>query len=154
MLHIPDDKITITPLSIDVSPWETAWNVGKSAETSFRLGYLARIAPEKGLHNLVDAFIRLAPDDERLTLQVAGWLGETNHDYLQEQEQKIDRAGLADRYQYHGSPTLEEKIRFLKSVDLFSVPTDYHDPKGLFVLEANGAGIPVVQPDHGAFSEL
>jgi len=154
LLRIPDDKITVTPLSIDVSPWETAWNVGKSAETSFRLGYLARIAPEKGLHNLVDAFIRLAPDDERLTLQVAGWLGETNQEYLQEQEQKIDRAGLTDRYKYHGSPTLEEKIRFLKSLDLFSVPTDYHDPKGLFVLEANGAGIPVVQPDHGAFSEL
>ena len=34
------------------------------------------------------------------------------------------------------------------------MPTDYKDPKGLFVLEALAAGVPVVQPDHGAFGEL
>jgi len=49
---------------------------------------------------------------------------------------------------------LDEKVRFLKSLDLFSVPTDYQDPKGLFVLEALAAGVPVVQPAHGAFNEL
>jgi glycosyltransferase involved in cell wall biosynthesis len=103
---------------------------------------------------LVDAFVRLAGDNERLTLHVAGWLGETNRGYLEEQERKIDQAGLRDRYEYHGSPDLDQKVRFLKSLDLFSVPTDYEDPKGLFVLEALAAGVPVVQPQHGAFCEL
>ncbi len=154
LLQIPDDKITITPLSIDTNPMESAWNVGRTVGSSFRLGYLARIAPEKGLHNLVDAFIRIAKDDAKMTLQVAGWLGQNNQAYLKEQEHKIDQAGLSDRYEYHGSPTLEEKVRFLKSLDLFSVPTDYQDPKGLFVLESLAAGVPVVQPAHGAFSEL
>lgn len=154
LLQIPDNKLTITPLSIDVRPLQAAWNVGKTADANFRLGYLARIAPEKGLHNLVDAFIRLSKTDERLTLHVAGWLGDANKQYMKEQEQKIESAGLTDRYQYHGSPTLEQKVRFLKSLDLFSVPTDYHDPKGLFVLEANAAGVPVVQPAHGGFTEL
>ncbi len=115
---------------------------------------MARIAPEKGLHNLVDAFIQLAKDHPKLTLQVAGWLGEANRGYLEDQESKIDQAGLTDRYQYHGSPDLDQKVRFLKSLDLFSVPTDYEDPKGLFVLEALAAGVPVVQPQHGAFREL
>jgi glycosyltransferase involved in cell wall biosynthesis len=154
LLQIPEAKIVITPLSIDTVPLESAWNVGKSPESSIRLGYLARIAPEKGLHNLVDSFIRLADEDQRLTLHVAGWLGDTNRDYLAEQERKIDQAGLRDRYQYHGSPDLAHKVRFLKSLDLFSVPTDYEDPKGLFVLEALAAGVPVIQPQHGAFCEL
>ncbi|MCA9267099.1 MAG: glycosyltransferase family 4 protein, partial [Planctomycetales bacterium] len=35
-----------------------------------------------------------------------------------------------------------------------SVPTEYHEPKGLFVLEALAAGVPVVQPQHGAFPEM
>ena len=35
-----------------------------------------------------------------------------------------------------------------------SVPTTYRDPTGLFALEAMAAGVPVVQPDHGAFPEL
>ena len=34
------------------------------------------------------------------------------------------------------------------------MPTTYHEPKGLFVLEALAAGVPVVQPDHGAFPEV
>lgn len=154
MLEIPDDKITITPLSIDTGPLESAGDYERSDDIRFRLGYLARIAPEKGLHNLVDAFILIAKDDQQITLQVAGWLGGPNEPYLREQERKIEQAGLMDRYQYHGSPSLEEKVHFLKSLDLFSVPTDYKDPKGLFVLEALAAGVPVVQPAHGAFSEL
>ena len=34
------------------------------------------------------------------------------------------------------------------------MPTDYEEPKGLFVLEAMAAGVPVVQPRKGAFPEL
>jgi len=37
---------------------------------------------------------------------------------------------------------------------VLSVPTTYHEPKGLFVLEALAAGVPVVQPAHGAFPEM
>ena len=45
-------------------------------------------------------------------------------------------------------------MRFLQSIDLLSVPTTYHEPKGLFVLEALAAGVPYIQPAHGAFPEL
>jgi glycosyltransferase involved in cell wall biosynthesis len=37
---------------------------------------------------------------------------------------------------------------------VLSTPTVYADPKGLFVLEAMAAGVPVVQPNHGAFPEI
>ena len=37
---------------------------------------------------------------------------------------------------------------------MFSVPAVYREPKGLYVLEALAAGVPVVQPSHGAFPEL
>ena len=46
------------------------------------------------------------------------------------------------------------KIDFLRGLDLLSVPTVYREPKGLFVLEALASGVPVVQPEHGAFPEL
>ena len=36
----------------------------------------------------------------------------------------------------------------------FSVPSGYHEPKGLYLLEAMACGVPVVQPNHGAFPEL
>jgi glycosyltransferase involved in cell wall biosynthesis len=37
---------------------------------------------------------------------------------------------------------------------VLSTPTVYADPKGMFVLEAMAAGVPVVQPNRGAFPEI
>lgn len=166
MLSIDVDKFKIMPLSIDIAPYSpeseaaespTSESVAFGCESrAFRLGYLARIAPEKGLHRLVDAFIELAGDrrHDDLTLHVAGWLGAANEPYFDDLKQRIVDAGLEGRFQYHGSPELDQKAAFLSSLDLLSVPTEYEDPKGLFVLEANASGVPVVQPDHGAFGEL
>jgi glycosyltransferase involved in cell wall biosynthesis len=157
MLDIPDDKIVITPLSIDIKPFQKiAIGSEEKSNSDFRLGYFARIAPEKGLHRLVDTFIRLASQSSHddVTLHVAGWLGEGNRPYLQQQQQKIEDAALTHRFTYHGSPNLVEKIAFLRTLDLMCVPTDYEEPKGLFVLESLAAGVPVVQPNHGAFAEL
>ena len=47
-----------------------------------------------------------------------------------------------------------QKLAFLREIDILSVPTTYREPKGLFVLESWAASTAVVQPDHGAFTEL
>lgn len=157
LLEIPDEKIVITPLSIDVTPFhESEPSVQPESTRGFRLGYFARIAPEKGLHRLVDTFIRLASQasNDDVSLHVAGWLGPANLPYLQEQRRRIEEAALTHRFTYHGSPDLRGKIDFLRQLDLLCVPTDYEEPKGLFVLESLAAGVPVVQPNHGAFGEL
>jgi glycosyltransferase involved in cell wall biosynthesis len=154
LLEIPDDKLVVSPLSIDFEPFEKLPPRELAAGKAFRLGYLARIAPEKGLHRLVEAFERLAADDPDITLHAAGWLGPQNESYLDSLLERLQRAGLADRFTYHGSPDLAGKIEFLRSLDLLSVPTEYEDPKGLFVLESLAAGTPVVMPNHGAFGEL
>jgi glycosyltransferase involved in cell wall biosynthesis len=152
-LSIPTEKIATLPLSLDLSPFT---KTDPDFSNQFRLGYLARIAPEKGLHHLVDAFIDLAnqSDHSDLQLHVAGWLGEANREYFDELVGRIESAGLSERFQYHGSPDLHGKVNFLQTLHLLSVPTDYEEPKGLFVLESLASGVPVVQPAHGAFVEL
>jgi len=154
LLAIPDEKLFVLPLSLDLEPF--ASKDKPTGKSGFRLGYLARIAPEKGLHQLVDAFIKLAsqPEHADLQLHVAGWLGEANRAYLDQLRSRIETASLSDRFTYHGSPDLADKVAFLRTLDLLSVPTDYEEPKGLFVLEAMASGVPVVQPSHGAFDEL
>jgi glycosyltransferase involved in cell wall biosynthesis len=120
------------------------------------IGYLARLAPEKGLHVLVDAFLKLRSlrDMENTRLRIAGWLGTSQRAYAQQQFDKLRAAGLADAFQYDGVVDRAGKIAFLRQLDVFSVPTTYREPKGLYVLEALAAGVPVVQPRHGAFPEL
>ena len=154
LLDIPGDKIVQTALTIDLAPFNAAAERTHATDEPYRIGYLARIAPEKGLHRLVEAFERIAETDHEATLHAAGWLGPQNEAYLESIRERLAKAGLTDRFTYHGSPDLEGKVEFLRSVDVLSVPTEYEDPKGLFVLESLAAGTPVVMPEHGAFGEL
>lgn len=121
----------------------------------FTIGYFARICPEKGLHVLVDAFRILRQSNATpCRLRISGWLGENNRPYLSEQLEKLSQAGLQDDVQYIDAPSHADKVRFLQSVDVLSVPTTYREPKGLYILEALANGVPVVQPQHGSFPEL
>jgi len=86
-------------------------------------------------------------------LRVDGWLGSNDEDFFSEQCARIEAAGLGGDFHHDGSPDRAEKCDFLRGLDVFSVPTSYREPKGLYVLEALAAGVPVVQPDHGAFPE-
>lgn len=121
----------------------------------FTVGYFARICPEKGLHNLVDAYCLLRKTQcEPTRLKVSGWLGENNKPYLEEQVNKLRAQGLLAEFEHVPSPDHASKVRFLQSIDVLSVPTTYREPKGLYVLEAWANGVPVVLPAHGAFPEL
>lgn len=155
-LGIPTSKFRLVPLGIDTRGYPKPGEVPWRQTGTPTIGYLARLAPEKGLHLLVDAFLELrrreATRDVRLA--IAGWLGENNRAYAEGEFRKLRAAGLADAFAYSGSIDRTTKIEFLKSLDVLSVPTTYREPKGLFVLEACAAGVPVVQPAHGAFPEL
>ena len=48
----------------------------------------------------------------------------------------------------------EGKMKFFSNVDVIAVPVHKYDGYGLYLLEANAYGIPVVQPGTGAFPEL
>lgn len=120
------------------------------------IGYFARIAPEKGLHNLVEAYLRLRSQAgmPQVRLLVSGWLGEHHRPYLEQQRKRLADAGLERDFEYVASPDHGSKVAFLQRLDVLSVPTVYHEPKGLYVLEALANGVPVVQPRHGSFPEL
>lgn len=156
-LDIPAEKIHVAPMGIEVGDF------GSPDEPRTRppdrppvLGYLARICPEKGFHQLVDAFLLLASRDRlgEARLHVAGWLSEKDREFFREQVGRIEAAGLADRFHHAGVLDRAGKIEFLRGLDVLSVPTVYREPKGLFVLEALASGVPVVLPAHGAFPEL
>jgi len=153
-LAVPRERFHIVPLGVHWQPY--AQNERPRPERPPTVGYLARIAPEKGFHVAVDAFIELArrPALKDVRLRAAGWLSAKDRAFFAEQQRRLEAAGLRDRFEYVGVVDLEGKRDFLHSVDLLSVPTVYRDPKGLFALEALAAGVPVVLPRHGAFPEL
>ena len=170
-LDVDPQRIHVVPLGIKLeghqgappapkSPDRTVDEVlpesSRSTSSPFVVGYLARICPEKGLHRLVEAFALLCEkvDMKDLRLHVAGYLGKRDETYFQDIKKRVDELGLAEVFDYAGEVNRDEKIDFLQTVDVLSVPTTYSDPKGLFVLEALANGTPVVQPAHGSFPEM
>lgn len=150
-LQLPLERFHRIPLGIDLSGHNG--QVKREPDDPFTVGYFARICPEKGLHHLVDAF-RIFHDRHPNTRLVAGgYLGKRDKKYFKKLRQSV--RDLGEAFQYRGSPDSHaEKVSLIQSFDVLSIPTEYHEPKGLSVLEALANGVPVVQPDHGAFPEL
>ena len=119
------------------------------------IGFLARFVPEKGLHLLVDAFIRLYRSGEfpGLQLVAGGYVSRAYKTYIDGILKKIKDNQLEDRIKLLGTLERADKINFFKQIDIFSVPAPYPEPKGISILEALASGVPVVQPDHGAYPE-
>jgi glycosyltransferase involved in cell wall biosynthesis len=154
LLGVSEGEIRIVRPGLNLHGFEerTPRNPGE-----FVIGYLARVSPEKGLHQLAEAFQRIRQkrgDQPRCKLRVAGWLGPEHAAYLEQVRQTLDRAGLGADFEYLGNIGRAEKLQFLRSLDVLSVPVSYRAPKGAYVLEAWAAGVPVVEPRIGVFPEL
>jgi len=137
-LGVDSEVMTIVPLGIKLEGHATP----EPHDDAFTIGYLARICPEKGLHQLVDAFIELAGQRPKARLRIAGYLAARDQAY---RDDRVDWRGEVDR---------QGKLDLLHSLDVFTMPTVYHESKGLPVLEALASGVPVVLPAHGAFPEI
>jgi len=127
----------------------------QSTSRPLTIGFLARFVPEKGLHLLVDAFIRLVRSGEfpNLCLVAGGYLSRAYQTYIDGIHKKIKNSGLENQIKLLGTLERAEKLDFFRQIDVFSVPATYREPKGISILEALASGVPVVQPDHGAYPE-
>lgn len=149
-LDIPVEKFRLVPLSIDLEghTGEPRLRQGQP----FTIGYFARICPEKGLRQLIDAFRILRSRQPSVRLLAGGYLGKRDAEYFE--QIRRDTADLGDSFHYIGSPDRAGKQSFFQQIDVLCVPTTYQEPKGLYVLESLANGVPVVLPRHGAFPEL
>jgi len=152
-LGIPRNKIRVVPLGINLEGFS---RTERASSGPVRVGFFARIAPEKGLHVLAESYRRLRKNGAlpNARLEAAGYLAPEHRRYLNDIEREMKESGLAEEFTYHGVLDRSQKISFLQCLDLLSVPATYNEPKGLFLLEAMACGVPVVQPRRGAFTEI
>lgn len=152
LFGIPANRIAVVPLGIKMDGYERRTGGGDT----FTVGYFARVAPEKGLHVLADAYVRFRrrTGKAQIRLAAAGYMAPAQEGYLADVRKTLADAGLAGEFSYAGEIDRVGKIAFLRSLDVLSVPATYDEPKGMFVLEAMACGVPVVQPRRGGFTEI
>jgi phosphatidylinositol alpha-mannosyltransferase len=109
------------------------------------IGFLGRMdEPRKGLSVLLTAFKTLGTERPGLRLLVAG-PGDAA-----DVRQKVP-ASLRDRVVLLGEVTEEDKLRVLRSVDVFCSPNTGGESFGIVTAEAMAAGAPIVASDIDAF---
>jgi len=151
-LCVDRSRITVIRPGIALAPFE---GTAEQPTDVFRIGYLSRIIPEKGIDLLCEAFRRLAREQgDTSVLAVAAELAASDQDFWNAQQKRLREAGLDDRVEFVASPNLAGKVAFLKRCSVFSVPSRLPERRGVACLEAQACGIPVVLPDHGVYREI
>lgn len=149
---IRDKNFHVIPLGFE--PGDLVNVVQK--ENGPSIGYFCRISSQNGFDKLVDAFIELKTTDHLpgLTLHVSGGYTGDDKPFIAEQIRKIKAGGLKSFIRIYPEFQGNGKQEFFSNIDVLSVPVRKHDGYGLYLLEANSAGVPVVQPATGAFPEI
>src|SRR5450759_146049 len=149
---IPGNNFHVIPLGID--PGDLMKIEKKDNYPS--IGYFCRINSQNGIDKLVDAFIELKSGNSLpgLTLHISGGYTGDDRPFIADQIRKIKASGLKSFVRIYPEFQGKSKQEFFSNIDVMSVPVRKHDGYGLYILEANAAGIPVVQPATGAFPEI
>ena len=152
-LGIPREKIRVVPIGINPEGFELRHVDGRGP---FTVGFFGRIAPEKGLHILAEAYIiaRQSGELPEARLEAAGYIAPDSKPYLEAIQKRLHDAGLGNEFHYRGVLERADKIAFLRSLDVMSMPATYDEPKGVSLLEAMACGVPLVQPRRGSFTEI
>ena len=117
------------------------------------VGYLAAMTSDKGLDVLIEAFVRLRRRMD-VDLRVAGTASFADRSFLNAARRRLRREGLEGSVEFLPNIDWDEKVEFLGTLTVLSVPAVYPESFGLYLLEAWAAGVPVVQPRQASFPEL
>jgi len=151
-LGIPREKIRVVPIGINPDGFELRH---ADRRGPFTVGFFGRIAPEKGLHVLAEAYqIARQSGLPEARLEAAGYIAPDSRPYLEAIQKRLHDAGLGNEFHYRGVLERADKIAFLRGLDMMSMPATYDEPKGVSLLEAMACGVPLVQPRRGSFTEI
>jgi len=151
-MSIPADKIQVIDGGVNLDGYQRS-------PLPFEppvIGYLCRMSEYFGMGIVVDAFLILKKDSrfKDLKLFVTGGYTSLDKPFFDAQVKKIRDQGTDDDFMVFQEFDKKNRIEFLKSLTLLSVPVPSGEAFGAYQVEALAAGVPVVQPNVGCYPEF
>jgi glycosyltransferase involved in cell wall biosynthesis len=133
------------PLGVDDRTWRPA---ARGHEPGQDVLFLASVELRKGIHVLLDAFARLAPELPGARLLVAGTGTE-----LDNVRRRLASSPALDAVELLGRLDRPQAVAAMQAADVYCLPS-FGDPNPLAVLEAMACALPVVTTDSGGLRHL
>ena len=145
--YVPMDRVSFCANGVSVP------DVAHRPAPVLRILFLSNMIRSKGVSELIEACRILKDRGAMFRCRLVGAL---SADYPGDSlAAEIRAKGLEDIVTYEGPRYGEEKWRAFSEADLFAFPSHYPDECfPLVVLEAMGAGLPVVTTDEGAIPDM
>ena len=158
-LGTPVEKSIVIPNGIVVRDFYAVWQkrqqvirriVADDGRRTWRLVYIARVVPIKGLADLIQTIHQLV--QRGITNIHLDILGPTEHDpdYYRLCREKARRLGVEDYLSFRGTVNVRA---MLSDFDIL-VLSSYNEGQPIVALEAMAAGVPIVSTDVGGMAQL
>ena len=148
------DRIRVLPGGVDLRtfrPGLTSHLISRHRITGRVLLYMGRVARNRGLEVLIQAFGRTMGQGTDWTLVIAGDGPARERQALRAQ---VDRLGLGPLVRWLPSTRVEEMPGLLGSATLMVVPAMEARVRGIHIPRALACGLPVIASDLPRFAEL
>lgn len=144
---IPEEQVLYMRTGIDLEHFE---GFERRPATKLRVGFIGTVVPHKGVHILLEAWLRLPAElRERAELTIHG---PTHHtpDYVRAVERLAQQAGVL----LSGALDREAVPRALERIDVLVVPSVWYENSPLIILEGLITRTPLLVSDLGGMAEL
>jgi glycosyltransferase involved in cell wall biosynthesis len=135
---LPSEKIFVKPHFLPTDP-------GVKQKIGEYVLFVGRLAPEKGVRTLLEAFVLL---QQEIPLHIVG-----DGPLRTEMEAQRSRAGLS-RLSFHGWLPREQTLEFMRGARFLIFPSELPETFGLAMIEAFACGVPVIASRLGPMTEI
>lgn len=150
--YVPDNQVFYCPNGIPATTQNNNLSEERRKHDTSKILFLSNMTVEKGAYILLDACKLLKKEGTIFECHFVGdWFDISESDF----QHKITMYGLDTFVFAHGKKYGEEKDYFLKSANIFVLPTYYHNECfPLVLLEAMQYELPVISTSEGGITDI
>ena len=145
---VKPQKIIFSDYGMNTKAFKRSTSINKTFG-KLVFGFAGTLIPAKGVHVLVDAFVRVP--EEKAELKIYGHISEHRPDYFD----MIKRMAYGkNNIKFMGGYYVEEAHKIFSQLDVLVIPSIWYENSPLTIHEAFMAGVPVITSNIGGMAEL
>lgn len=144
---VPEEKMHVIPNGVESEIFLAIADRRRNRRPTGNILYMGWLTVEKGVLDLVKAFNLVAEQMDDCHLYLAGpWVWNRDTDAI---AKCIKESHFTNRIHLLGVVRGESKIEAFEKADVFAMPTTHPEAQPMVLIEALGAGLPIVATDVG-----